>query len=228
MSDIDKILSDDDLDEEIQDAPETEAPETPEEPETPKSAEPEKEEPKEQPMVPLAALHEVRDSNRDLKRQLESLQAQSRQEPQKAPDVLEDQDGYNGYIQQQIQQTTFNARLDISEGIARDTYGDEAVEAAFEAAKATGMARNFVGGKHPWGEMVKWHQKQQKMAEIGDDPDGWRERERQKIRQELEAELVAKSVTSGSGPSLSGEPNLGSRTAREWGGPTSLDDILKG
>lgn len=244
MSDLNSILSDEpteelepveteDTSEVEQELPETEEQEAEEgeQPET-STADPEPEKP-DPVMVPLAALHETRDENKALKRAIEDLQRrmEPKQEEVKAPDILDDQEGYNGFIQQRISMATMNARLDMSEGLARDSYGDDAVNAALEAAKAAGVATSFADQKHPWGAMVKWHEKQLKMAEIGDDPDGWREREREKLKAELQAELVAQNVTAqgqAKAPSLANQPNLGSRNAPVSGVDMSLDDILKG
>ena len=235
MSDVDDLL--DGKDEEQPEVVETPAPDAP----APAEAQPQGEptpvqpEPKpEAPMVPLAALQEVRDQARDLRRELDQFR-QAQQKPQEAPkvpDVFEDQQGYTQFIQTTVQQAAFNARLDMSEGSARDQYGDDVVESALAAAQQAGTARQFLGEKHPWGAMVKWHQRQQKMAEIGDDPDAWRERERERLRQEIMAEQagqVASDVNAArmaKAPSLAGTPNLGTRQAPAWAGPSSLKDIL--
>lgn len=239
MSDLNSILSDeDDLPEEElteeAEAPEEETEEGQEETEQqdePAAEAPKAKEDEPEKSVPLAALQAERNEKRELARRLEEYQRNQPREEPKVPDVFEDQHAYTQHLQQQFEQARNNDRLNMSEAMARELHGDEAVDAAFEAVKAAGITQQFLQDRHPWGAVVKWHDKQQKMAEIGDDPEGWKAKERERIRQELQAELVAenvKSAASAKAPSLAGKSNLGSRQGGEWQGPSSLDDILAG
>lgn len=238
MSDLEDILSDKPV-EEILDAVEEE-PEQTEEPveetvaeETKPEPEPEKE--PEPQAVPLAALQEVRGENRELKAQLTQLQQmmtqrQQPQQPQPAPDVLENPEGYQSFISEQVQSATRNAKLDMSEEMARSQYGDEVVEAAFQAFQAVqnpGLYQSLMAAKSPWSEMVKWHKKELLAQEIGNDPEAYKASVEAKVRAELEAEFNAKAVAENvaPAPSLASQPNLGSRKAPAWTGPASAKDV---
>lgn len=233
MSDLDDLLSDDpieEIEEPVDEVEETEeaAEAEPEEP-TPEP-EPAKEEPV---MVPLAAVHAERDKNKDLSRRLEAIEAQASPQPQpvKMPDVFQDPEGFARSMQQQMEQVQLNTSLNASEIAARQVHGDEAVDAALASAKNAGIQQQFLNHRHPWGEMVKWHEQQSFLQEVGNDPEAYKQRLRDEIRQEFEAEQVAKDVVAAAparAPSLASQPNLGTRAAPAWSGPTSLDDILSG
>lgn len=128
----------------------------------------------EQPMVPLAALHETRDKVRDLEAQLAALKPKAQpqpQVPQAPPDVFEDPDGFSQWQQQQIA----NVRLNISEEMARDKFGDELVDAARDWATAQfqanpAFAQEVLSQRHPYAYAVKVYQKQQSLSQLGDDP----------------------------------------------------------
>ena len=140
MSDLDKILSDEPFEDEIEEgqeeAIEEEAEEETEETETEETeetepeaetAEAEKPAEKDPPMVPLAALQEVREQLRELK------QSMPRTPPKPAPDMFEDPEGYRAYQETKLREATTNLRLDISEELARERHGDETVDEAYKA-----------------------------------------------------------------------------------------------
>lgn len=197
-------------------------------------AEAEQPEPK---MVPLAALQEERQKNRtvtDRIAQIEQMLQQSAQgktdaEPQKLPDMFDQPEAYNQAVMQMMAQREANLVAEMSERFAREKHSDTVVDTALEAAKAAGVVDQFRGQRDPWGELVKWHKQHQVMSEIGADPDAWRTQERERMRQEVLAELAGqqqKQAAGKAGPSLAGSTNLGSRTKPAWSGPTPLSEIL--
>lgn len=240
---LDDMLSDDqvtDQPEEVEpdepeaDVAEVQEPEEAEQPE-PEQAEAEPEE-QEQKHVPLAALQEARGENRTLKERLAHIEkmiaqnATPNQPAPKVPDIYAEPEAYQGYIQQQLSMVQANTIAEMSERFARTQHGEDVVNEAFETAKSQGLIDRFRGSRDPWGDLVKWHKTQKVAAEIGDDPEQWRAKEREKLKREIQAELTAQSVrpTARPSPSLAGQPNLGTRGGPEWGGPTPLDDILGG
>lgn len=233
----DKPFQADDVAEEIT-TPEAEdvaeQPEPEPEPERDDQPAPAKTEPQ---MVPLAALQEERQKSRTVAERLaqieQMIQASQRQtaEPRKLPDMFEQPEAYSQSILQMMAERESGIIAEMSERFTRSKHGDEVVDAAFETAKAAGVIDSFRGKKDPWGELVKWHKQHQVMSEIGTDPDAWRAQERERLRQEVLAELAGqqqKQTAARGAPSLAGQPNLGSRAAPVWGGPTPLNEILKG
>lgn len=198
---------------------------TPEPPEPAKvEAEPEA---KVETMVPLAALQAERDHARTMKQRLDRLEAAiAAPRPLPVPDLLAEPERFQQYVEQTVSQRVNNVEAEMSERFARSQYGAEAVDAAFEAAKAQELTAQFIGKKDPWGELMKWHKAQTALAEIGDDPAAYRARIEAETRQRIMAEMTAQSVTRPQAPSLAGQTTLGTRAAPMWSGPTSLEEIL--
>ena len=169
----------------------------------------------------------------DYERQLQELrQAQPQQKPQYV-DPLDDIQGFNQSLDSRINEVAFKTTLTISERFARQEHGDEVLaatnawlmdpvnEQALQQAKQS---------DDPWGEGVKAYKRSQAMAEIGEDPQAYRERVKAEIREQLEAEMSAQAQPSAPAqprPSnFSAARNAGKRSGPTWSGPVSLDNLL--
>jgi hypothetical protein len=193
--------------------------------------------------VPLPALTEERTKRQEAEAKYKVLedmikantQAQQPVEQPKAapiPDPIADPEGFAAYTQQSIDHRVQATRLDMSEDLARSKHGDEAVEAALEAAKLAGpnVFNKFQHERNPYEALIKWHTDQRVVTEIGD-PAAFREKMVAEIRAEIQAEMVAeqaKVLAGNSAPSLAGNTNVGVRGQQAWTGPKSIDDILGG
>jgi hypothetical protein len=164
--------------------------------------------------------------NAELRRQLEAFQRGGAPQPQQQaqpaqqpstplwrlpevpiPNPLEDP---NGYAQALLYEQTrrlevdrFNHRLDQSEEKARAKLGDEAVDqliADFRAWPQSAKDEVFAE-KDAYAALAKRVAAQRVQKELGDDPDAWRESERQRIRAEIEAEI------GGTAPAPSATPS---------------------
>ena len=184
--------------------------------------------------VPLAALHEERNKSRNLRDTIPELQRQiaqlqevvSRSQPAPEPiDPIMEPEKFQAAINSQVAAQVSNLYLDLSERAARQQFGDDAINAALEAAQATGAIDQFRGKRDAWGDLAKWHKSQQALATIGDDPAAYAARVETEMRQKILAEMAAQSVNKPA-PSLAGATNLGNRAAPVWQGPTPLEDIL--
>ena len=170
------------------------------------------------------------------KRLAEAEAARPPQQAQQAPappDPIDDPNAYTAHMQQQLNQQLVNERLNVSEVIARQQHGDEVVQAAQEAFKVADIAtkQRVMASPNPYGELVQWHNKQQAMADIGDDPQAFRERVRAEIMAEMEAQQsdVQAQPAQPSQPipaNFAGARNAGQRKGPQWSGPTSLDAAL--
>ena len=194
-------------------------------------AAPEPEAKTEPPMVPLAALHEVRDSNRELRQRLDQIQAANQPKPEPVPDILDEPEKYAQYIQRTQSAQMVDMRLNMSEEMTRMTLGDEVVDAAFEAFKpnlGTPVHDQIMTARNPYKAMVDWHKQQQVISEIGDDPAAYRARLEAEIRAEVEAQAAVKQVKEGvkPPPSLATQSNLGVRAGPAWSGPASLKELI--
>ena len=229
MSDLDQVLAGEEPveetpTEEIQPTPEPEvkAEEAPQPAPEPKA--------EETHMVPLSVVNELRQSNRELKATMERLAPKP--EAPKAPDVLDDQQGFVGHVQQQVQSSVQNVKLDMSEAMARESHGAEKVDAAFQALQASndGAAVQAIkAAPHPYDAMVKWHTQQRVVSEVGSDPEGWMAAKEAEIRTKVEAEMAAKQISDAAAqvtPSLANATGSGGQTDPGWAGPTPLSDLL--
>lgn len=189
--------------------------------------------------VPLAALQSERAENKSLKSRIPELERKIEQlmdvvqranAPKPQPiDPIADPDRFTAAVQAQIAAVAAHTEAEISERFARTNHGDDAVNAAFEEAKAAGVVDQFRGRKDPWGDLVKWHKAQTVAREIGDDPEAYKARLRQQIMQEMQIPAaVGQSAAIKPAPSLAGQPNLGTRQTQAWAGPVPLDEILGG
>lgn len=218
--------TEEDVPEQEQPEDQTEGEEQQDEPEAP--AEPEKPEgDKGAKQVPYAALAEERGKRQALEQMILSLQQgqgnQAQQQPEKIPDMFQDPEAYTRFFHEQLESRSQNARLDLSEEMAREKYGDEAADAALAAARAAGVTQQFLTKRHPWGELIKWHQQQAAAQEIGD-PVAFREKLRAEILAELQADQAAKQIKSAP-PSMANETSIGGRTPTA-ANFTKLDDLL--
>ena len=179
-------------------------------------------------MVPLPELIETRKRAQEAERAAQDLQQryqqlermvqglyqqqapQEQQQPQQPViDPFEDPQAYARSIEErvmhQVQHAFLSQQLDASERRAFESYGQEQVDEAFEAARQVGIAQVFINQPDPYGELVKWHRSQQLLREVGDDPEAYKKQLMDQIRQELLAETQQgnKPAPSNLPPSLS-------------------------
>lgn len=162
--------------------------------------------------VPISAILDEREKrqiaqreNEDLRRKVAEYEA-AKAHP--APDPAENPREFAAYQQQQVQQVMWNERLNMSEAIARQTHGEDAVNAAREAfAQAVKsnppLYAELQRQPNPYSFVVQWHQRQKLLDEIGSDPAAYRAR----IADQIRAEMAAQSTTP-SVPTTPAKPNL--------------------
>lgn len=142
--------------------------------------------------VPLQALDAERSKRKALEDQLRDMQQQITrlsqppqpvEPPPPAPTLWDDP---NAFIQSQltpVQQQLMDTREFVSESLAIQAHGAEKVEAAkkaIEQAAATPEGRatiqKMMQSRHPFDELVKWHDEHSFRAEIGSDPEAYKQR----------------------------------------------------
>lgn len=143
--------------------------------------------------------------------------------------------GYEGqHVQPQGQDSAFTYFLNVSEDRARDKFGDDLVDEAFDWIQTRPEIRQLVlQHRHPWGEMVRVYQKEQIAAEIGDDPKAYeaklRERLEAEIRDRITAEMSGQPVQRQGSQiprSLAGARNVAPSTPSSDDRPVFLKDKL--
>lgn len=141
--------------------------------------------------IPISALLDEREKRQKLEREAEELRkwrAEQEAKQQKRPDFYADPEGFLAQQQQLVQQALWNERLNTSEIVAREKFGDEAVEKAAEAFRAAAqnspaLAAEFRRQANPYSYVIAWHKKQSTLEKMGDDPDAW-------INAQIEARLA--------------------------------------
>ncbi len=187
-----------------------------------------KEETPEEQKVPLSALKSIRGELRDVKEAL----ARATAVPEEIPDITTDPEGYQKYMDAQLATTREDARLDMSEAMARSQYTDDVVDEALQALQNLNSkeVNDRVGrAKSPWDEMVKWHKESADMLLMQSDPEAYKEKMKAEIIAELKGEKPKvgkdKPKPTGKGPSLA-DITSGKEGDEKPFTPTSLATIF--
>lgn len=176
-------------------AEEPEAAETPQEPqqepvEPEPQAEPETEptpvEPELEPQepearhVPLSVLLDQRDELKAAKAERDRYkqqweEAQQRQTPQNAPDPYDDPQGFAAFQEQRFQQGLVQQKFQMSEVMAKQAHGAEAVEAAAKwalerANTEPAFAAAYHQQPHPLDWIVQQHKRDVDLSDYAKDP----------------------------------------------------------
>lgn len=161
------------------------------------------------------------------------------------PDPVTDPEGYAQFIIQQADAriaSVLRAQADeydqrdawASQEAATREYGEEAVSAALEAAKAANVVGNFMKGRDRWQRLVQWHRQQQVLSETGGDLPGYRSRLEAEMRQTMEAQIRSEIMAqagirpapSAPPPSIAAAPGTSPRTQPAPGESEAFSDAF--
>jgi len=125
--------------------------------------------PKEPAMVPVTALQQERERRQAIERQLE----QERARPE-VPDLYQDPEAFATWQQSQLQSTALNVKLDLSEDMAREKHGDEAVDQARDWALAKfasnpAFQQEVMSQRNPYGFVVNQYKREQMLSSVNPD-----------------------------------------------------------
>lgn len=188
--------------------------------------------------VPLAALEAERKQRQDwkekairadeqakqLQAQLEALKQAPQQQPSGPPREMT------------AQEIAHNAAFNMSEVMARRDHPDmEEKLAAFEAAvkQNPALQAELMRQQHPWEFAYQQGKRMLAMQEIGDDPTAFRERVRQELMAEIQAQpqtpqpAEAHAPTAALPTSLATARSAAGRSADAYTGPTPFEDLFK-
>lgn len=144
-----------------------------------------------QPFWYRKEIEKERKARQAAERQLEELRGRSPapQPRTQAPDPLESPDQFSGYIEQRLETQRLVDRLERSEERLADKLGDAVVDEVREwLTTRPDLEQWAMGQRDPWKAAHQQFTKEKLAAEIGDDPNTWREQERERLRQEILAE----------------------------------------
>lgn len=123
--------------------------------------------------VPITSLLDEREKRQRLEADLAQLRAQQQQpQAQEVPDVFDE--NYGAYQEQRAQTAALNSKLDISEEMARDKFGDEAVDQARDWALEQSRARpgfyqELIGQRNPYRYAVEQYRREQIASQVSPD-----------------------------------------------------------
>lgn len=121
-----------------------------------------------------------------LRRDLSLLRqpAQPRPEPIKPPDLIEDPDGYRSFVMQEAQREYRKNRIDETFEDARDA-NPEGFEKAWDAIQRAPrpVVDEIIKAPNPGKALMRWHNQQVALAEVGTDVDSYRKRIADEARQ---------------------------------------------
>jgi hypothetical protein len=164
--------------------------------------------------------------------QEQARQPQPEQMPPLAPiDPAQDPVGFTA----RLQQVLLNERLNNSEERLREKIGDEKLNEYVNEFKQLAQRDQTLFGKlysqtNPYAWMTREVDRLRHLREVGDDPSAYRARIEAEARAKWEAEAAAKpppvSPAAGMQPSLATARSVAGRTASNWTGEPSLEEVL--
>lgn len=163
--------------------------------------------------VPITALLDERDKRKALEQELERFRAaQKPVEAPAVPDMFDDPEGFAAYQEQRVASTALNTKLDISEEMARDKFGDEEVEAAknwvlAQAQIKPGFGNEVISQRHPYKYAVELYRRDQMASQFN--PDDFAQFQAWKAAQSAVQEQTKPPVTAPP-RSLASAPSAGS------------------
>jgi hypothetical protein len=121
--------------------------------------------------VPITALLEERERRQAMEAQLRTLQQHVAQQQQPAPNPEEDLTGWVQHQQQQTQQSVVSAKLQISEDIAIERFGEQLVREADawaleKARQMPGFQEHLISQRNPYGYLVQMYQREKALEKI--------------------------------------------------------------
>jgi hypothetical protein len=171
--------------------------------------------------------------------------------PKPPPDFWENpEDAFKARLQEALSpiiESQTRTVENFSKTIAVRDHGQQAVDQAFQnlqsrvQANPGGMQATYaqiMQSPHPYDELVRWHKKESALSTYGDDPEAWRNSERERIRAEILAEAqggqpsgqqAAPQQQAPNMPnSFAGSRNNGPRSTPGFSGPKPLSEIMGG
>lgn len=183
-----------------------------------------------------AGIAAERKKRQEIEAQLEQLrremEARTQEPAAPPPSIWEDENGAlshvrNDAVSAAVQQATFNARLDMSEMMARQAHPDfEDMKAEFVKMMQENPAlqQQALSDPHPWQKAYQIAKNARTMNELGATDI---ETLTAKLREQILAEQQAQPAAPRIPPSLSTQRSVSSRNGPAWSGPPPLTDLLK-
>lgn len=173
----------------------------------------------------FAAYRDEKRKRQELEKRLEELEKPK--EEVKAPDVLNDPDGFQQYQSQQLDQKVNNVKAEMSQFYAEKEFGKEKVQTAFnkfsEMVKDNpALYQQALSAVSPYHEIVELVDKAEKFEQM-QDIESYEAKLRAEIEQKIRAEFQAQESQKSAKKSVT--PSLNSLTQAE-GNSTEVSQSL--
>lgn len=210
-------------------------------PEAPQPPQPEPQPAPQEHTVPLAKYLDTRDELKELKRYKAEQEAKlQQQQAPKAPDPIDDPDGFAAYQDRRFQQQLAAQKFEMSDTLAKQTHGDEVVKNATEWAlkKAESdpvFASQYMREPHPIDWMVRQHQRDSFVSQLPTDVSSLDELiEREIAKRGLSAPPAASAPAPAATvqpvaaptPSLVNQPSSGGIATVAGGATSALETVF--
>lgn len=194
---------------EVTEAPEPEAAEAPEEQASTgeEQAAPPAAEEETAKSIPISALLDERDKRQKAERDLEAMRRWRDEQARR----MQPREDINKNPHAVINREVTNVKLEQSRFLATRDFGEDVVREAFEffnQPEYAAKSHEFLAHPSPFHAAVEFVKREKFMQEV-QDPDKWREAERERIRQEILAETQNPKAPP---PSIANAPNAGGQT----------------
>lgn len=182
-------------------------------------------EPQNDSKIPVTALLDEREKRQEAQRKAEEadrrareLQAQlqrMQQPKQEAPDWYEDPQAAAQFQSQTIEQQMQARMMQQSKFFAERDFGAETVnEALSYFDQHPEQSGQFVNHPSPFHAAVEYYKRQKTAAEIGSDPEAYKEKIRAELKAELEAQLTQNAAVAQPSKPKSPPPSVASAPAK--------------
>ena len=204
-----------------------------------------------EPVIPRRAYEDERRKRQDWKERAARLEGEltaikrqqeearrppsQQQQYQPPPDPAINPQGWAQHVVQQQQAQLLNERLNNSEMMLREKIGDEKVSEYVAEFRELANSDPTLFGKlysqpHPYNWMTREVDRLRLVRDVGDDPAAFRAKIEAEARTRWEAEATTRaapvSPAAGMQPSLANARSVAGRTAGQWSGEPSLEDVL--
>lgn len=154
----------------------------------------------------------------DTQRRLSSLEVEHRkatEKPVEVPDLLADPTGYTSHLQQTFDQRMKNMEANFSFRLAHAQFGETFGKAYSEMVSRAErgdrtIVQSVMASPDPGQALVTWFKRDQTIAQVGDDPGAWLEKQLEERMKDpaFQAKVIEAARTQAGAQPNGGRPNV--------------------
>lgn len=152
-----------------------------------------------QQSIPITALLDEREKRQAAERRAQEaekwrkdMEERQRSAQAEVPDFYNDPDARLNHERQAFQQALIGSKLQQSRFLAERDFGKETVEAAYAYFDQNPqLSHQLLSHPSPFHAAVEFHKRQQAADEIGADPEAWKTKQIEQMREQIKQELLS-------------------------------------